>query len=159
MPFNANAPDLGEQHFLRRCEHAQTTVELAVMLPVLVTLLLGALDFGRLFYMAMEVTDAARVGAQYGAQNNATAVNLLGMEQAACNSMPDITCTTGTNAIATNFCQCSGTTVSCTNPGSCASYVQNFVRVATSATFTTIISYPGIPHTVALSTSATMQVQ
>ena len=59
-------------------------------LTVLVLLLLVALDFARLYYMSMAVTDAARAGAQYGAQNRAAAANVLGMEQAACNSMQDL---------------------------------------------------------------------
>jgi Flp pilus assembly protein TadG len=143
----------------RKWRSAQSTVELAIVLPVLVLLLLATLDFGRLYYMALAVTDAARAGAQYGAQNGATAVNVLGMEQAACNSMPNLTCVAGTNAMASSFCMCSGATVSCTNPGTCATYVQNFVQVTISTTFSTVVSYPGIPRSVALSTSATMQVQ
>lgn len=130
-----------------------------MLLPVLVLLLLAALDFARLYFMAIELTDAARAGAQYGAQNHAAAVNVTGIEQAACNAMPDISCTPGTNAVATSFCQCSGTTVSCTSPGGCATYVQNFVQVTTSATFTTVIPYPLITHSIPLSSSATMQVQ
>ena len=47
-------------------------------LTVLVLLLLVALDFARLYYMSMAVTDAARAGAQYGAQNRAAAANVLG---------------------------------------------------------------------------------
>jgi Flp pilus assembly protein TadG len=147
----------------RRCKHrrksGQSAVELALTLPVLIVLLLVALDFARLYYMSMEVTDAARAGAQYGAQNRTAAANTLGIEQAACNSMQNISCTPGTNAVATNFCQCSGTTVSCTTPGTCASYVQDFVQVTTSATFSTIVPYPGIASSVPLTGSATMQVQ
>ncbi len=130
-------------------------------LTVLVLLLLVALDFARLYYMSMAVTDAARAGAQYGAQNRAAAANVLGMEQAACNSMQDLGCTPGTNATATSFCQCSGTTtvVSCTSPPDCASYLQNFVKVTTSSTFHTVIPYPGIPSSVPYSATVTMQVQ
>jgi Flp pilus assembly protein TadG len=133
---------------------------MALMLPVLVVLLLVTLDFARLYYLSIEVTDAARAGAQYGAVNRAQAANTLGMETAACNSMADISCTPGTNATASSFCQCAGSsgTISCTSPGSCAS-VQNFVTVRTTATFKTVVSYPGIPNSVPVTATITMEVQ
>jgi Flp pilus assembly protein TadG len=138
----------------------QSLVELALMLPVLVLFLLVALDFARMFNMSMAVTDAARAGAQWGAQNRASAANTLGIEQAACNSMVDYPCAPGTDTTATSFCQCAGSsgTISCTSPGAC-SYVQNFVTVTASRTFSTVIPYPGLPSSVPLSATVTMQVQ
>jgi Flp pilus assembly protein TadG len=135
-------------------------VELALMLPLLVVLLVVALDFARMFNMSMAVTDAARAGAQWGAQNRASAANVLGMEQAACNSMADISCTPGTNTTASSFCQCAGSTgtISCTSPGGCAD-IQNFVTVTATATFSTVVAYPSLPSSVPLSASVTMQVQ
>ena len=44
-------------------------VELALVLPILVTALLGATDFGRFSYSAIAVTNAARSGAAYGSMN------------------------------------------------------------------------------------------
>lgn len=160
MSLAAKAPRLDRRIRQSRCKCGQSAVEMAMMLTVLVLLLLAAMDFARLYYMSMAVTDAARAGAQYGAQNRANAANVLGMEQAACNSMQDLACTPGTNATATSFCQCSGSTtvVSCTSPG-CASYVQNFVRVTTNSTFHPVIPYPGIPSSVPFSATVTMQVQ
>lgn len=43
----------------------QTIVELALLLPILTMLMLGALDLGRAFYFYCGVANAARVGAQY----------------------------------------------------------------------------------------------
>ena len=54
----------------------QATVEFALSSVVLVLLLLGLLDFGRAFYFAVRLQDAAREGARVGAQYNAaTGVN------------------------------------------------------------------------------------
>ncbi len=130
------------------------------MLPVLILLLLVALDFARMFNMSMAVTDAARAGAQWGAQNRTNAANALGMEQAACNSMADYSCTPGSNTTASSFCQCAGSsgTISCTNPGGCNN-VQNFVTVTASTTFSTVLPYPGLSSSVPMSASVTMQVQ
>ncbi len=138
----------------------QSLVELALVLPVLVLLLIVALDFARMFNMAMAVTDGARAGAQWGSLNRANAANTLGMEHAACNSMADIPCTPGTNSTASSFCQCAGSTgpISCTSPGGCIA-VQNFVTVTTNATFSTVMPYPGLASTVPLSATVTMQVQ
>jgi Flp pilus assembly protein TadG len=144
----------------QRRQRGQSLVELALILPVLILLLLVALDFARMFNMSMAVTDAARAGAQWGAQTRANAANTLGMEQAACNSMADFPCTPGTNTTATSFCQCAGSTaiISCTNPGGCLN-VQNFVTVTANATFSTVVAYPGLPSSVPLNASVTMQVQ
>jgi Flp pilus assembly protein TadG len=146
-------------HHQHRCA-GQSLVELALLLPVLVLLLVVALDFARMFNMAMAITDGARAGAQWGSLNSAHAANILGIEQAACNSMADISCTPGTNASASSFCQCAGSSgiISCTSPGGCTN-VQNFVTVTTNITFSTIMVYPGLSSTVPLSATVTMQVQ
>jgi Flp pilus assembly protein TadG len=147
-------------HHRRGKRNGQSMVELALMLPMLVVLLRVALDFARMFNMSMAVTDAARAGAQWGAQNHASAANVSGMEQAACNSMVDISCTPGTNTTASSFCQCAGSSgaISCTSPGSCTS-VLNFVTVTATATFEPVVAYPGLPTSVPLSSTSTMQVQ
>jgi hypothetical protein len=45
----------------------QSLVEIALILPVLLILLSGLLDLGRLFFVYVAVTDAAAEGATYGA--------------------------------------------------------------------------------------------
>ena len=44
-------------------------VELALILPVLLVLVLGAMDFGRLFLVGIELNQAARQGVAYAAQS------------------------------------------------------------------------------------------
>ena len=44
---------------------AQALVEYALVLPLLLLLVLGAMDFGRMFYTKMILTNAAREGANY----------------------------------------------------------------------------------------------
>ena len=48
----------------QRGERGQAVVELALILPVIVTLIFGALDVGRLFNAQIVVTEAAREGAR-----------------------------------------------------------------------------------------------
>ena len=51
----------------RETQRGQSLVELALVLPVLVILLLGLVDLGRLFYAYTGITGAAAEGAAYGA--------------------------------------------------------------------------------------------
>lgn len=44
----------------------QSLVELAIILPVLILILVGIMDLGRVFYAQIVITNAAREGARYG---------------------------------------------------------------------------------------------
>jgi len=50
-----------------KTERGQTLVELALVLPVLVLILFGILEFGRIFHSYIVITNAAREGARLGA--------------------------------------------------------------------------------------------
>ncbi|QIA27137.1 pilus assembly protein [Thermaerobacter sp. PB12/4term] len=73
MPFPAaGCKRSGHRHRpagrrLDRHQQGQSLVELAVLLPVLLLILMGVLDFGRYFYAGLTVRHAAREGARYGA--------------------------------------------------------------------------------------------
>jgi hypothetical protein len=51
----------------------QGLAELALVLPLLLTILFGALDLGRAFYTYIALTNAAREAARYAAVNDANA--------------------------------------------------------------------------------------
>jgi len=130
-------------------------LELAVMLPVLVLLMLGATDFGRVFFDAMALAGAARAGAGYGARPGKTA-DYAGMRQAALNDAIDVQ---GVTATAERYCQCSsGTTVVCSS--NCVGENKRiFVRVTVQKTFKPLASYPGIPSPVNLVGRALFRAQ
>lgn len=48
-----------------RKQRGQSLIELALLLPLLLILVIGALEFGRLFYTEIVITNAAREGAYY----------------------------------------------------------------------------------------------
>jgi hypothetical protein len=52
-----------------RASRGQSVVELALMLPVLVVLLAGIVDLGRIYYAYITVVNVAREGARYAAAN------------------------------------------------------------------------------------------
>ena len=51
-----------------------SAVEFALVLPVLLTLVGGAVDFGRCFYTHIAVTNAARAGAEFASTHPVTTV-------------------------------------------------------------------------------------
>jgi len=51
-----------------RKEKGQGIVELAIILPFLLIILLGIMDFGRVFYAYVTITNASREGARYGSR-------------------------------------------------------------------------------------------
>ena len=56
--------------FLRKpSRHGLAAVELALLLPLLMLIILGCVDFGRFAYTYIAVTNASRTGASFGALN------------------------------------------------------------------------------------------
>ncbi len=131
-------------------------VEVAALTPVLVVVLLGAADLSRVYYLSIALNNAARAGVQYGVQNSTTAANTSGMQTAAANDASGIS---GISTTASEYCQCpTGAAFSCSTSNSCSDK-RVYVKVVTSATFTTLFNYPGIPHTVSLTSQAVMREQ
>jgi Flp pilus assembly protein TadG len=50
----------------KRQDPAQSVVELALAMPMLLIILMGMVDLGRLYFTYLTVVDSARVGARYG---------------------------------------------------------------------------------------------
>jgi Flp pilus assembly protein TadG len=145
-------------------EQGQSFVELALTLPVLTVILLGAAEFGRLAYAAIEVSNAARAGVAYGSQTLITAADITGMKNAATNDGSDILtwASVGLSATAFQTCKCSnGTAVTCANAGTtCVSpaHVLLYVQVNTQATVDPLFYVYGLPKSYALKGQAIMRV-
>jgi uncharacterized membrane protein len=145
---------------LARDLRANSMVETAFVMPVLVLLLLGVFDFGRAYYYGVEVSSAAHAAAVYGIHNVS---DTAGMTTAAQLDAPDIPSLTVSPSYG---CECfdgSAKSSSCTAPpATCAegatteNYV-NYVQVTASATYTPILVYPGLPKTFTLTGSAYMR--
>ena len=52
---------------LMRDEHGAAVVEFALVMPILVLIVLGIIDFGRAFYTVNNIVSAVREGSRYGA--------------------------------------------------------------------------------------------
>jgi len=161
---------------LRR-QSGQALIELAFVIPLLLVLALGVIEVGRYAYIAILVGNAARAGADYGAQSNAQSVDTAGIQNAAYYDFAGATSgSTNTNGFTTSTltvssatsCGCDSggsiTSAGCTtatNPtaGSCTTgnWVV-FVSVTASGTFNSLFGYPGIPSSITISRTATIPV-
>jgi PKD repeat protein len=91
----------------------QAVVEFAVVLPIFLLLLLMAIDFGRIFFTYVQVNNAAREAAAYGAQYP---LDLAGM-QAIADKEANVQSQSGQNALfVTATCRnAAGTVIACSN--------------------------------------------
>ena len=127
-------------------------VEFAVVSPLLVLLLVGTIDFGRVFYTAMALTNAARAGAQYGSYSNGRSTSIPGMRTAAQNSAsPDVGTITATQ---TFYCECGAPPNvqkfnSCIDE-TCGTAARVYVDITTTKTFSLVAPLAGVPSTVAV---------
>jgi Flp pilus assembly protein TadG len=139
-------------------ERGQALAELALMLPMFSALLVGAAEFARVSYAAIEVANAARAGAAYGAQNHLTALSSATMQSIAQSDAPNVTNLT---AVASTFCTCSnGTAITCANAATtCSARVIPYVKVVASASVNPLFHVPGLPTTYNLQSTAQMRVE
>jgi len=115
-----------------RGELAQSLVELAMVAPVLLIIVLGVIDYGRVYFSYVSVTNAARNGVDYAALNCDPECDVEGIVSAvlsdttdlpdASPSNPQVEFATGTDAQG-----------------------RAYAEVTTSYTFTTLFPWPGLP--------------
>jgi Flp pilus assembly protein TadG len=116
-------------------------VELAVLSPLLCLLFVVAIDYSRIFYFTMVVSNCARSGAIYGMQTAKTANDLTGIETAA-----------KADAVNLNVQQMSVTssTDSATSP--------TYVIVTVTYPFSTLSNFPGISSSTTISRTIRLSV-
>ena len=148
----------------RRGQRGGAMVEFALVLPLLFLMSMGGTDFGRLFYHAVTVANAAATGAFYGGQSRIAAANESAQEQRAIDDAVNID---GVTASASGFCECPGdppAPISClqaANYNACDGYglPRVYVRVNALKNFQTIGTYPGVPDNTAVRRDAFIRIQ
>lgn len=137
-------------------------VELALVTPILLLLLFGAIDFGRAFFVGLEVANAAHAGAEFGSQFPSQTADI---KTAAQNSAPNLLSSL-TVSTPTWGCECSDGSLysancavkpSCTASSSVSSTVVNRVQVKATAVFQPLVPWPQIPSSITLSNTATVR--
>lgn len=140
-------------------ESGQALIETAITLSLLLIMLIGAAEIGRIAWASIQVTNAARAAVQYGDQTINTAVDYQGMKTAASNESPAITnlVTTPSGPVCT--CANDGTVVDCSSTTACpGSTTIRTITVQTSTTFNPLFHLPGTPNTYTLTGQAVQQV-
>lgn len=138
-----------------RSDSGGALLELAVIAPLLLLLLVGAVDYGRAFYTSVTVANAARAGAEYGAQNVAMSVDTAGMKSFAQGDGQDagnLTVSAG------HFCQCAGVAHACTMCGGGVA-PEVYVWVTATKPLRTLLKYPGLRDTITVVRKATFRSQ
>ena len=145
---------------LRRGERdgGQALVELALVLPLLLLMLVGVIDVGRLVYTTANVTNAARAGAMYGSQTYTSAGDGPGMISAAQAEVnTDVTLSSVTGV---RVCRCSGADqeVLCTTICPNGQQLITYAKVTASAAYSPLFPYPGVPGNSTLTKTVSMRV-
>lgn len=148
-----------------RAANGTALVELALVLPLLMTVMVATADFARVFYYSIELTNAARAGAQYGAYNSARATDTANIILAARSAAPNIAPIDP--PVVTVICRCATTDGSgqpwaaCGSGSTCSGGTHAFqtVQVETRKDFVMISRFvPGIPSTLTVRRTALMRV-
>jgi Flp pilus assembly protein TadG len=139
-----------------RGDEGSSLVELALLTPLFLLLLMGATDFGRAYYLTVELAGAAHAAALYGAQDP---TDTTGMQAAAQDDAPDVpNLSVGTPTYGCECADSSNYSASCTSTPSCPSNNEVYrVNVTVTAIYTPLFSWPGIPSSMTFSSSASMR--
>ena len=141
-------------------------MELAISLPILTLMLVGAIDFGRVFRTTMIVQNAARAGALYGSQNLAKSTDNVNMIATAKNVLTANGLTTGPDPLPSRLCQCASdlgvftATVpanTCTYTCPSGGHMVYSVTVSAQRTFSMTAAFPGLPTSITITRAATMR--
>lgn len=145
---------------IRRLAAAQdgnSLIELALVAPILATLLTGIADFGLMEYDAMALNQAARAGAQYGFTNSSDTSGI----QAAVLAASGLS---STKLTVTTAYQCyDGTAVA--YPTACASADQDsgqsrvYLSVTVTEPYSLILPWPGIADPTTLTGTAVVPIK
>jgi Flp pilus assembly protein TadG len=125
--------------------------ELAVAIPILFMIMLGAIDFGRVWSEGLALSNAVRAGAQYGSESTVAALDSAGIERSVLEDLDSLMDASEIQAITvTSYCECEdGTAIDCdlkcgvTNP-------RTYVQVRVDKRFRTLFPYPGVPEEINL---------
>ena len=141
---------------LHRSESGGAMVELAVVLPVLILIAIGVMDYGRVYFTSVAVANAARAGAEWGAADIGHQTQFTNMENFAKLDGAEAAPLTVT---ASRVCRCGATAVACST--SCGTYgpPRVFISVTASKVVTMLLNWPGLDPTVTVSRTATIRLQ
>ncbi len=151
-----------------KSDRGSVMVEFAVTLPLLLGLCMAATDFGRIFYHAVTISNAAGVGAFYGARNSILIGANERQQERALDEMRNITASADSepvDVVAERKCKCpdadwidcdEAATVVC---GGGYGAPRAYVKVTVSQPFPSFAPWPILPSNTIVSKTAFQRVQ
>jgi len=137
----------------------QSLVEFVLIVPLLVILLVGAIEIGRAAYYAIAVTNASRAAVQYGAQNTATAAKTILIKQAAVDDFGSPMLSPDNVTKSFFYTWEDGTPADCGGTDDCSGHLINrYLKVTTQLQLTPLIGFPGLPASFVLNGEADMRI-
>src|SRR3990170_8272168 len=156
-PASGKAESGKDMHLL--CgSNGQSLVEFALVVPLLLLLLFGAIEIGRAAYYAIAVSNAARSAVQYGAQSPETAARDNDIKQAALGDAPFLNPDNVT--IDNHIYECPDGSATSSSPPALTDcgggrYI-SYLRVNTQMDLTPLIGFTGLPASFSLKGEAFM---
>lgn len=142
-----------------RSNAGAAAVELAIILPVLVLLAIGVAEFGRVYFTAITVANAATAGAQYASLNSG--YNDAAIIQAARDDAGDQSLTVSP---INRVCRCPDSEIGVSCTSTCANpsgygVPQYFIEVTASKNIDLLLSYPGLQTTISVRRMSAFRTQ
>lgn len=142
----------------RENDEGLSGIEFAMIAPVLILAFIATADFGLAIFAKMEVENAAQAGTQYAAQNGFSSDTV----SSAVTSATSLSGLTASPA-PTEFCGCPSTTgiTTATCGTNCASGATagTYVTASAQATYSTIVSYPGVAPSYTFQSTSTVRIK
>ena len=110
-------------------------MELALIAPILIILMLGVIDYGRVYFAYISVTNGARIGADYAATGPTQAADTAAIKAAALADTTNLLNQSPTNP---------DVTVTTANDSQGSLYAD----VTMTYTFSTLFPWPGLPTSI-----------
>lgn len=127
-------------------DDGQALVEISLTLPLLLLMLLGAVELARVTYAAIEVSNAAKAGAQYGSQGGAYSTDVPGIQTAAQNEalwLYNLNTSNFNTTASLSFICSDGTASDGSNVSCSSSQIEQILTVQTVVTYDPLIYFPG----------------
>lgn len=133
-------------------------IEFAIVIPLLMLMVVAAIDLGMGFYRKMQVEEAAQAGAEWAVKNGFDAGTISNAVSSA-TSGPGIS----VSPAPVQFCGCAtGSSISTATCGSTCSggvLAGTYTTVSAQMTYTTMVNYGFFPSTYNFSSQSTVRLQ
>jgi Flp pilus assembly protein TadG len=137
---------------------AVAAIEFAILAPLLILMLVSAVDLGFGIYRRMQVQNAAQAGASY-AMLHGYLPNSISSAVTSATALSGITASPGPS----EYCGCPSTSgitsAPCSSTCPDGAVAGTYVTVSAEATYNTILPYPIVPNSYTFNAQSTVRIQ